>query len=56
MLLVSGFGTLETAIEAARAGAFDYISKPFDIDEMRKTVQRALDQAEYPLGRAYSCG
>jgi DNA-binding NtrC family response regulator len=45
VLLVSGFGTLETAIEAVRAGAFDYISKPFDIAEIKKTVQRALDQA-----------
>ncbi len=44
VLLVSGFGTLETAIEAVRAGAFDYISKPFDIEEVKKTVQRALDQ------------
>jgi DNA-binding NtrC family response regulator len=46
VLLVSGFGTLETAIEAVRAGAFDYISKPFDIEEVKKTVQRALDQTE----------
>ena len=45
VLLVSGFGTLETAIEAVRAGAFDYISKPFDIGEIKKTVQRVLDQA-----------
>ena len=45
VLLVSGFGTLETAIEAVRAGAFDYISKPFDIGEIKKTAQRALDQA-----------
>jgi DNA-binding NtrC family response regulator len=45
VLLVSGFGTLETAIAAVRAGAFDYISKPFDIGEIKKTVQRALDQA-----------
>jgi DNA-binding NtrC family response regulator len=45
VLLVSGFGTLATAIEAVRAGAFDYISKPFDIGEIKKTVQRALDQA-----------
>ena len=43
VLLVSGFGTLETAIEAVRAGAFDYISKPFDIGEIKRTVQRALD-------------
>src|SRR5688500_3174787 len=45
VLLVSGFGTLQTAIEAVRAGAFDYISKPFDIEEVKKTVQRALDQS-----------
>jgi len=44
VLLISGFGTLQTAIEAVRAGAFDYISKPFDIDEVKKTVQRALEQ------------
>jgi DNA-binding NtrC family response regulator len=44
VLLVSGFGTLQTAIEAVRAGAFDYISKPFDIEEVKKMVQRALDQ------------
>jgi DNA-binding NtrC family response regulator len=44
VLLISGFGTLQTAIEAVRAGAFDYISKPFDIEEVKKTVQRALDQ------------
>jgi DNA-binding NtrC family response regulator len=48
VLLISGFGTLQTAIEAVRAGAFDYISKPFDIEEVKKTVQRALDQAETP--------
>ena len=46
VLLVSGFGTLETAIEAVRAGAFDYISKPFDIAEIKKAVERALHQAE----------
>jgi DNA-binding NtrC family response regulator len=48
VLLISGFGTLQTAIEAVRAGAFDYISKPFDIEEVKKTVQRALDQGEAP--------
>jgi DNA-binding NtrC family response regulator len=48
VLLISGFGTLQTAIEAVRAGAFDYISKPFDIEEVKKTVHRALDQAGTP--------
>jgi two-component system, NtrC family, response regulator AtoC len=47
-LLISGFGTLQTAIEAVRAGAFDYISKPFDIEEVKKTVLRALSQGGTP--------
>ncbi len=42
VLLISGFGTLETAIEAVRAGAFDYISKPFNIAEVKAMVNRAL--------------
>ena len=42
VLLISGFGTLETAIEAVRAGAFDYISKPFNIAEIKAMVDRAL--------------
>ena len=46
VLLVSGFGTLQTAIDAVRAGAFDYLSKPFDIEEVKRTAQRALDQTD----------
>jgi DNA-binding NtrC family response regulator len=45
VLLISGFGTLETAIEAVRAGAFDYISKPFNIAEIKAMVERALAHA-----------
>jgi len=44
VVLISGFGTLETAIEAVRAGAFDYISKPFDIADVRRIVAQALEQ------------
>jgi DNA-binding NtrC family response regulator len=42
VVLISGFGTLDTAVRAVRAGAFDYISKPFNIAEVRATVGRAL--------------
>jgi DNA-binding NtrC family response regulator len=42
VVLISGFGTLETAIDAVRHGAFDYISKPFNIAEVKATVERAL--------------
>jgi len=45
VVLISGFGTLETAVEAVRAGAFDYVSKPFNIAEVKATVDRALRQA-----------
>jgi len=47
VVLISGFGTLETAIEAVRAGAFDYISKPFDIAEVKRIVEHALEQGAH---------
>jgi DNA-binding NtrC family response regulator len=42
VILISGFGTLETAVEAVREGAFDYISKPFNVNEVVATARRAL--------------
>ncbi len=51
VLLISGFGTLETAIDAVRAGAFDYISKPFNIGEVKDTVERALAQSQAATDR-----
>jgi DNA-binding NtrC family response regulator len=45
VILISGFGTLETAIEAVREGAFDFISKPFNVHEVIATARRALDVA-----------
>ena len=47
VVLISGFGTLETAIEAVRAGAFDYISKPFVIADIKRIVDRALEQGSH---------
>src|SRR5262252_236700 len=43
VILISGFGTLETAVEAVREGAFDYISKPFNVNEVVATARRALE-------------
>jgi DNA-binding NtrC family response regulator len=42
VILISGFGTLETAIEAVKEGAFDFISKPFNVQEIIATARRAL--------------
>jgi DNA-binding NtrC family response regulator len=44
VVLISGFGTLVTAFEAVRAGAYDYISKPFVIADVKRIVDRALEQ------------
>lgn len=52
VVLISGFGTLETAIDAVRAGAFDYISKPFVIAEVKRIVDRALEQRTLPAAAA----
>jgi DNA-binding NtrC family response regulator len=53
VVLISGFGTLETAIEAVRAGAFDYVSKPFDIVEVKETVDRALKRRTQPAAGTF---
>jgi DNA-binding NtrC family response regulator len=42
VILISGFGTLETAVEAVREGAFDYVSKPFNVNEVISSARRAL--------------
>src|SRR5437773_415833 len=43
VILITAFGTMETAIEAVKAGAFDYLSKPFKVDEVLLQVGRALE-------------
>jgi len=43
VILMTAFGSLETAIEAIRAGAYDYLTKPFKLPEATVAVARALD-------------
>lgn len=43
VIMMTAFGSIETAIEAIKEGAYDYISKPFKLDEVKLTVKRALD-------------
>lgn len=42
IILITAYGTIETAIDAIRRGAFDYTTKPFKLNEMSITVARAL--------------
>ena len=41
-LIISGHGTVRSAVEAMRLGAFDFITKPFDVEQVRDAVERAL--------------
>jgi two-component system, NtrC family, response regulator AtoC len=42
VILITAFGTIETAVEAMKKGAYDYLEKPFQLEELRLCVQRAL--------------
>ena len=42
IIMVTGFGSVETAVEAMRQGAFDYLTKPFELDDLQRTLNRAL--------------
>lgn len=44
VIMITAFGSIDTAIEAIREGAFDYISKPFKLEEIKLTVRRAFEQ------------
>ncbi|MBI2619649.1 MAG: sigma-54-dependent Fis family transcriptional regulator [Ignavibacteriales bacterium] len=45
VIMISGHGTIETAVEATKLGAFDFLSKPLDRDKLIITVRNALQQA-----------
>ena len=42
IILMTAYAEVETAVEALRSGAFDYVIKPFDLDELNLLIQRAL--------------
>ncbi len=44
VLVMTGFGTVDTAVQAIKQGAFDFITKPFSADQLQVAVERALSQ------------
>ncbi len=54
VIMVTGYGTIETAVEAMRLGAFDYLQKPFELADLQRTVELALQQRT--KGREESIG
>jgi two-component system, NtrC family, response regulator AtoC len=53
VIVVTGFGSIETAVEAMKHGAFDYLEKPFKLDELKLSVDRALSYNEAVSENAY---
>jgi two-component system, NtrC family, response regulator AtoC len=51
ILVMTAFGSMETAVEAIHEGAFDFISKPMNFEELKKTVARALAQPKLQASR-----
>jgi len=45
VIMISGHGTIETAVEAIKKGAFDYIAKPLDLNRLLVTIRNALDKS-----------
>ena len=43
VVMMSGHGTVETAVEATRLGAYDFVEKPLSLTKLLRTVERALD-------------
>ena len=43
VIMITAFGSTDVAVDAIRAGAFDFLTKPFDLADLGKTVTRALD-------------
>lgn len=46
IIMMTAYGTIRTAVEAVKQGAYDFITKPFDLDEMRVTIEKALSHRQ----------
>lgn len=44
VLMITGYGTVETAVAAIKAGAYDFISKPVNMDELEAIINRVLER------------
>lgn len=48
VVMVTGYGSVETAVEAMKLGAFDYLTKPFELDDLQRIIHRALQPSGAP--------
>lgn len=53
VIIMTAFATIESAIDALKKGAFDYVTKPFKVDEIKLAVARALEQRKIRTENVY---
>src|SRR5688500_5720057 len=53
VLMITAHGTIASAVEAMRLGAFDYLTKPFDVESVKLAVERALAHGQLQRENAY---
>jgi len=46
VILLTGFGSVDTAVEAMKAGAYDYLTKPVDPDDLVITLKKAVERLQ----------
>lgn len=56
VILISAFATVDNAVEAMKAGASDYITKPFKIDEVQTKIRKVLAEAEFEMPHIFDSG
>ena len=56
VVMVTGYGSVETAVEAMKLGAFDYLTKPFDLEDLQRTINRAMQKTGGAVSAASTPG
>jgi DNA-binding NtrC family response regulator len=54
VIMVTGFASVETAVTAMKLGAFDYLTKPFSLDDLQRTIHRAVAPVDGTAGTSRS--
>ena len=53
VIVMTAYGTIETAVDAMKRGAFDYVLKPFDVQAIELTIRKALEMRRYRVENRY---